>query len=355
VLVTISDKKLAVASTTDPNLIAYYNADVVTANDYYPFGMNMPDRKFSQPSSGYRYGFNGKEQDKETIGTSTYDYGFRIYNPALGRFLSVDPLTKDYPWYTPYQFAGNKPIACIDLDGLEEFWVIDLPNGGKEVILHKVDAPFVVVYNGERLKAFPQQNMNDYYKKNVIVKSEEDGNGNNRVSSVRQFDDAGNQVKKTFAKDFNEDNDEPFQQFPAEVPLPIKEIPSNIKVGATITQSDNIQVADESKGKKSLAPRNITVGNIGNGFDILVIDFSSMGTTPSTFTVTTVNPEGVINTNSWTGTQPLGNPVTLPVKGGSKVDVKVTPGDETSKYNFNIKRGETMPNSTTEKVPQPKK
>ncbi len=50
-----------------------------------------------------------------------YDYGFRIYNPALGRFLSVDPLSIKYPWYTPYQFAGNKPIIAVDLDGLEEF------------------------------------------------------------------------------------------------------------------------------------------------------------------------------------------------------------------------------------------
>lgn len=36
------------------------------------------------------------------------------------RFLSIDPLTKTYPWYTPYQFAGNKPIWATDLDGLEE-------------------------------------------------------------------------------------------------------------------------------------------------------------------------------------------------------------------------------------------
>ena len=40
------------------------------------------------------------------------------------RFLSVDPLSVDYPWYTPYQFAGNKPIWAIDLDGAEElpYW-----------------------------------------------------------------------------------------------------------------------------------------------------------------------------------------------------------------------------------------
>jgi hypothetical protein len=54
-------------------------------------------------------------------GGSTYDYGFRIYNAQIGKFLSVDPLSDSYPWYTPYQFAGNKPIMCDDIDGLEEF------------------------------------------------------------------------------------------------------------------------------------------------------------------------------------------------------------------------------------------
>ena len=49
-----------------------------------------------------------------------YDYGFRVYDPRLGRFLSLDPLFAGYPYYTPYQFAGNKPIWAIDLDGLEE-------------------------------------------------------------------------------------------------------------------------------------------------------------------------------------------------------------------------------------------
>lgn len=43
----------------------------------------------------------------------------------MGRFLSVDPLTQEYPWYTPYQFAGNMPIGAIDLDGLEPRWFLD--------------------------------------------------------------------------------------------------------------------------------------------------------------------------------------------------------------------------------------
>jgi len=43
----------------------------------------------------------------------------RIYDPRVGRFLSLDPLQKNYPELTPYQFASNRPIDGIDQDGLE--------------------------------------------------------------------------------------------------------------------------------------------------------------------------------------------------------------------------------------------
>ncbi len=80
----------------------------------------MPGRKYSA-GTGYRYGFNGKENDNEVKGEGNQqDYGMRIYDPRIGKFLSVDPITKSFPWYTPYQFAGNKPIYATDLDGLEE-------------------------------------------------------------------------------------------------------------------------------------------------------------------------------------------------------------------------------------------
>ena len=104
-------------------MIDSFEPDIITYSDYYPFGWVMPGREGS--SDHYRYGFNGKEIDSEVSGSgNSYDYGFRIYNPRLGKFLSVDPLTATFPFYTPYQFAGNKPIAAIDLDGLEEKIVI---------------------------------------------------------------------------------------------------------------------------------------------------------------------------------------------------------------------------------------
>ncbi len=64
-----------------------------------------------------RYKYVGKERDEET---GLYYYGARYYAAWLCRFVSVDPLQHKYPHYTPYQYAGNKPVSYIDLDGLEE-------------------------------------------------------------------------------------------------------------------------------------------------------------------------------------------------------------------------------------------
>jgi RHS repeat-associated protein len=100
-------------------------AVVLNAQDYYAFGSLIPGRTYTAAGQGsYRYGFNGKENDNEIKGEGNQqDYGFRIYDPRLGRFLSIDPLTKKYPELTPYQFASNTPIQAIDLDGLEMFLV----------------------------------------------------------------------------------------------------------------------------------------------------------------------------------------------------------------------------------------
>ena len=112
VRVVITDLKQPIVQT---GLIVGLSADVSAYNNYYAFGMLQSGRNYVG-SSGYRYGFNGKENDGET---NTYDYGFRIYNPAIGKFLSVDPLTGKFPMLTPYQFASNTPIWAVDLDGLE--------------------------------------------------------------------------------------------------------------------------------------------------------------------------------------------------------------------------------------------
>jgi RHS repeat-associated protein len=113
----VSDKKIGVDANTD-GTIDYYNADVTSAQDFYPFGFKMPGRQWNNGS--YRYGFNGREEDDEVKGDgNSLDYKMRIYDPRIGRFLSVDPIADDYPQLTPYQFASNQPIESIDMDGME--------------------------------------------------------------------------------------------------------------------------------------------------------------------------------------------------------------------------------------------
>ena len=117
VVTTVSDRRIAL--DLDQNgIVDYYTADIVSQQDYYPFGMIMQARSFS--SSRYRYGFNGQENDNEVKGSgNSYDFLFRIYDPRLGRFLSTDPLEKEYPWNSPYAFAENRPIDGKDLEGKE--------------------------------------------------------------------------------------------------------------------------------------------------------------------------------------------------------------------------------------------
>ena len=117
VLTTLTDAKLATATNT-------YTATVTNAQDYYPFGMAMNGR--GTGANGYRFGYNGKEKTDEIEGSgNSYDYGARMLDARIGRFLSLDPLNRKYPELTPYQFASNTSIWAIDLDGKEAFYQSD--------------------------------------------------------------------------------------------------------------------------------------------------------------------------------------------------------------------------------------
>jgi RHS repeat-associated protein len=91
--------------------------------EYYPFGMQMPGRKYSQPNSSYRYGFNGKELDNST-GEGNLDFGARIMDVRLGRWLGVDPFSFKSPDFSPYNFCFNSPNIYKDPNG--EYPVVEI-------------------------------------------------------------------------------------------------------------------------------------------------------------------------------------------------------------------------------------
>jgi RHS repeat-associated protein len=83
---------------------------------YPPFGSSLPNRTWSDANRGYRFGFNGKEKDSETA-SDNFNFGARIYDGRLGRWLSLDPLMKKYIDQSPYVFSINSVLLFADFDG----------------------------------------------------------------------------------------------------------------------------------------------------------------------------------------------------------------------------------------------
>lgn len=106
---------------------------IVQRTVYYASGLPMAQ---STSAGKQPYKYNGKEF-VEAHGWNTYDYGFRGYYAAIGRFTSIDPLAEQTPWQSPYAYADNNCVNKIDYMGL----------GGFGYNLTGVDASGKVVYH----------------------------------------------------------------------------------------------------------------------------------------------------------------------------------------------------------------
>jgi len=104
VLAVISDKKILLDSL--------FQADVVSANDYYPFGMTIESRSFS--SEEYRFGFNGQERDTE-ININIHHAEFWKYDARTARRWNTDSVF--VPFESPYATFRSNPILMADPHG----------------------------------------------------------------------------------------------------------------------------------------------------------------------------------------------------------------------------------------------
>ncbi|MBA3900099.1 MAG: RHS repeat-associated core domain-containing protein [Bacteroidetes bacterium] len=94
----------------------------------------------------YLYGFNGMEKDDEVKGGgNSYDFGARVYDPRLGRWLSMDPLQAKFPELSPYNFVTNNPIVLIDPDGNE-------PREGNQVLKVNFDKCMIIKIGDDNAK-----------------------------------------------------------------------------------------------------------------------------------------------------------------------------------------------------------
>jgi RHS repeat-associated protein len=117
--------RVNLSNTTTGNRCVYFDdlkithipIPIVQEDSYDPFGMTqeaLHDERYATVANKHLY--NGKEyQDDHNL--NWYDYGARMYDPALGRWHVSDPLSEKYASYSPYQYALNNPLKFVDPDG----------------------------------------------------------------------------------------------------------------------------------------------------------------------------------------------------------------------------------------------
>ncbi len=98
--------------------------------------------------NGYSFSFNGKENDNEVSGDgNAYDFGARIYSSRLGKWLSIDPAFKKFPYESNYSFVSNSPLIYIDEGGNTKRLIINVYNEAT-----KQNSTIVMVVNDDLVK-----------------------------------------------------------------------------------------------------------------------------------------------------------------------------------------------------------
>ncbi|TDP58619.1 DUF6443 domain-containing protein [Flavobacterium dankookense] len=122
---------------------------VLEENNYYPFGLkhenyNVTKKEYDKydgeidlrgcVNCSYKYKYNGKEYQDE-LGLNMYDYGARNYDPAIGRWMNIDPHSDTYFSISNYGAFVNNPISFIDPTGKDIlFWRVNQKSGEWEQV-----------------------------------------------------------------------------------------------------------------------------------------------------------------------------------------------------------------------------
>jgi RHS repeat-associated protein len=94
-------------------------SEIVEENNYYPFGLKHKGYNGAVNGADYPYGFQDQEETNDPFGFNMIEFKYRMHDPAIGRFIQVDPLASKYPYNSTYAFSENRVIDGNELEGLE--------------------------------------------------------------------------------------------------------------------------------------------------------------------------------------------------------------------------------------------
>ncbi len=100
-------------------------------NNFYPFGLKHKgyNNNVASGNIALKRKFGGNEYQDE-FGLNWYDVTARNYDPAIGRWMNIDPLAEQMRRWSPYNYAFNNPIFFIDPDGMMPFSYGEWTNNG---------------------------------------------------------------------------------------------------------------------------------------------------------------------------------------------------------------------------------
>ena len=156
--------------------------EILKENNYYPFGLEQKGyNEVNSPlgnSVANRWKFGGKEF-QEDLNLEWYDITARNYDPALGRWMNIDPLAEKMRRHSPYNYAFNNPVYFIDYDGMMPSGTNDEENEGKTIKTSSKSRTTTYTYNGRRTHT-----LKTTINKSVsTTKTTKDANGNTVITT----------------------------------------------------------------------------------------------------------------------------------------------------------------------------
>ncbi|GAA4275495.1 DUF6443 domain-containing protein [Aquimarina mytili] len=118
----IDNIRLSYSDTNKDGIVT--KDEIRKENNYYPFGLKHKGYNEVIRGRNHKYGFGGKEEQDE-LGLDWIDITARNYDPALGRWMNLDPLAELMQSHSPYNYAFNNPVYFIDPDGMFPFPLFD--------------------------------------------------------------------------------------------------------------------------------------------------------------------------------------------------------------------------------------